>query len=158
MVPERRNFFSRSVDRRQYAFPQRRRLAPYRLNRSASPQRSATTDRRSETIASINSRRLRWHCLFSLDAASTADITRPHIRATIGAAFTLGTCPTPMPTREIKTTSNARSNRWRPISGWRSQDNEFANLIVYSRTSNGCASRMPIALLCSEARAPRVGA
>jgi hypothetical protein len=52
---------------------------------------------RSETIASINSRRLRWHCLFSSGTASTPDITRTRIRAAIGAAFTLGTCPTPIP-------------------------------------------------------------
>ena len=54
--------------------------------------RSFTTD-----IASINSRRLRWHCLFSSGAASTPDITRPRIRAAIGAAFTLCTCQTPIP-------------------------------------------------------------
>ncbi len=60
-------------------------------------RRSATTDGRSKTNASINSRRLRWRCLFSSGAASAPDITRPRIRAAIGAAFTLGICPTPIP-------------------------------------------------------------
>jgi hypothetical protein len=90
-------------------------------------------------------------------AASTPDITRPRIRAAIGAAFTLGTCPTPIPySRDSNNVERDRIDVGE-ISRCHSQDDEFANLNVYSGASNGCASTMTIAVLMFRARAPRVG-
>ena len=131
-----------------------------RLKRSASLRRSATTDGRSETIASINSRRLRWHCLVSSGAASTPDTTRPRIRAAIGAAFTLGTCPTPIRySRDSDNIEREIETIERELSGCRGRDDEFTNVIVYSSSAEwrcfenaDCCSDVPRRLRRASAR------
>jgi hypothetical protein len=129
-----------------------RETGPTRNTQHSRLRRSATTDGRSETIASINSRRLslalplRFRCC--VDARHYAPANprrnwrRVHSRYLSNADLLLarfGQCRT----RDRIDVGE--------ISRCHSQDD--ANLNVYSGASNGCASRMAIAVLMFRARA-----
>ena len=130
-----------------------RETGPTRNTQQSRLRRSATTDGRSETIASINSRRLRWQCLLfrcRVDARHYAPVNPRRNWRRVQSRYLSNADPLLARFGQRRTRDRIDVGE---ISRWHSQDDEFANLNVYSGASNGCASRMAIAVLMFRARA-----